>query len=98
MKKSGGLSVGTQIVSFNEIILGDCDWEKNIDEKSKFFEYIASKDDAIIHILKINGFSESITFRKHSQISIGSQVIIYDRNEVEIIDDHDDDKQFWDKT
>ena len=49
-------------------------------------------------ILKINGLSESITFRKHSQISIGSQVIIYDRNEVEMIDDHDDDENFWDMT
>ena len=98
MKKSGGLSVGTQIISFNEIILGDGNWEKTIDEKSKLLEYVANRDDAIIHILKIDGLSESITFRKHSQVNIGSQVVIYDRNEVEMIDDHDNDKQFWDQT
>ena len=54
--------MGIQIVSFNEIILGDGNWEKVIDEKSKFLEYVASKDDAIIHILKMDGFFEIDNF------------------------------------
>ena len=95
MKKSGGMSVGIQIVSFKEIILGQGNWKKLNENNSKTIDYVASIEDAIIHILKSDDLPVTMTFRKHSEISIGYQVFMYDREEIETIDDHDHDKQWW---
>ena len=97
MKKSGGMSVGTQIISFKEIILGESSWTKT-NKNSKTIDYVASKDDAIIHILKLDALPVTMTFENHSEISIGAQVFIYDRSDVEIINDHDNEKQWWNKS
>jgi hypothetical protein len=97
MKKSGGMSIGTQIVSFKEIIQGDGGWLIINDDNSKTIDYVASKEDAILHILKSDNLPLSITFKKHSEISIGSQVLVYQRSDVEMTDDHDDNKNWWNK-
>jgi hypothetical protein len=97
MKKSGGMSIGTQIVSFKEIIQGDGGWLIINDDNSKTIDYVASKEDAILHILKSDNLPLSITFKKHSEISIGSQVLVYQRSDVEMADDHDHNKNWWNK-
>jgi hypothetical protein len=97
MKKSGGMSVGTQIVSFKETILGEGSWLIINDDNSTTIDYVASVEDAILHILKLDDLPMTITFRKHSEIRIGSQVLVYDRSDVEMIDDHDCDKEYWNK-
>jgi len=97
MKKSGGMSVGTQIISFKEIILGENNWLIINDDSSKTIDYVARAEDSIVHILKSDDLPMTITFRKHSEISIGPQVLVYDRSDVEIIDDHDCDKEYWNR-
>ena len=91
------MSVGTQIISFKEIIMGEGDWLVINDDNSKTIDYVASVENSILHILKLDDLPMTITFRKHSEISIGAQVLVYDRSEVEILDDHDRDKKYWNR-
>jgi hypothetical protein len=95
MKKSGGLSAGTQIISFKEIIQGDGNWLIINDDNSKTIDYVASEDESVLHVLKSDDLPLTISFKKHSEISIGSQVLVFQRKDVEMTDDHDLVKDWW---